>query len=74
VSDWSLLLAFDSDHPEFVRGFEAARLWEHARADHAPWERTVHATNTEMVMRIAEATGREFRAELDGEWLHVRFL
>jgi len=73
----SLLMAFDTNDPEFARGFELGRLWEQLRA--APeWEslegELVHATNAEMLMRLGEATGRQATAvDLDGHWLEVTF-
>lgn len=73
----SLLMAFDTDDPEFARGFELGRLWEQLRAapDWEPLERElVHATNAEMLMRLGEATGRCATAvDLDGHWLEVSF-
>jgi len=68
-----LVLPFDSDDPEFARGFEAGRLWEQLKDD-APVEVTIHASNVEMAMRIAEAAGREFRGEdVTAEWVQVHF-
>jgi hypothetical protein len=73
----SLLMAFDTDDPEFARGFEVGRLWEQLRAapDCEPLEgELVHAANAEMLMRLGEATGRQARAvDLDGHWLEVSF-
>lgn len=69
---FDIILAFDTDDPEFARGFEAGRLWERVKADRADWDETVHATNAEMVMRMCEAQQREFRAEdLDQDWVQV---
>lgn len=67
-----LVLAFDTDDPEFVRGVEVGRLWE--LLDHAgEAELTIHGTNAEMAMRIAEAKGLAFRGDhLEGDWYHVR--
>ena len=56
----SLLLAFDSDEPEFVRGFECGRIWAEIRGNEdivlGPY--TMHSSNAEMAIRIAEACGR----------------
>lgn len=60
---YQLLFAFDSDEPEFARGFESGRLWERITNDHTTWDEIVHATNAEMVMRMCEAQDRTFRAE-----------
>lgn len=66
------ILAFDTDDPEFTRGFEAGRLWEQVKADAAPFEQTIHASNAEMAMRICEAQERDFRADiLDEHWVEI---
>jgi hypothetical protein len=68
-----LVLRFDSDAPEFTRGFEAGALWSQLQGPE-PIEATVHATNVEMVMRMAEVTGRLARSEdLNDEWIAVLF-
>ncbi len=68
------LLAFDTDDKEFARGFEAGRLWALARSEADELEETIRTTNSEMMLRIAEATGRPFSGESVGEtWLLVRF-
>jgi len=69
---YSLALAFDTDHPEFARGVEAGRLWEQLKSGE-PVEQTIHATNSEMAMRMCEGMGREFSAEvLDETWIELR--
>lgn len=69
--DYGLILGFDTDEPEFVRGFEAGRLYELMR-DGAPFEQTIHASNTEMAMRICETHDRAFTAEsLDDNWTQL---
>jgi hypothetical protein len=72
---WGILLRFDTDSPDFARGFETGRIWQLCRAD--PDEEiveTVHITNTEMLLRIAEATGRTCRAvELDDVFVEITF-
>ena len=69
------LLAFDTDDAMFARGFEAGRVWGMLRA--APEEafsEAVHAANAEMMIRMAEATDREFTAkDLGGDWVAIRF-
>jgi hypothetical protein len=71
-ANYELVLPFDSDDPEFCRGFEAGRLWERMKIDAADWTEMIHATNTEMVMRMAVLEDREFRAEIvDDEWIQV---
>jgi hypothetical protein len=68
-----LVLPFDSDDPEFTRGFEAGRLWEQLSRDEAV-EMAVHASNIEMVMRMGEAAGRIATGDdLADDWVLVRF-
>jgi hypothetical protein len=66
---------FDTDNPEFVRGFEAGRLAGRLeRRPDEPIEQYVHATNAEMVIRLGEAAGRRVWSRDAGEgWLIVRF-
>ena len=70
-----LLLPFDTDDPEFARGFELGRLWALLRAEDGPLEdECVHVANAEMVLRVAEATGRGVCSEeLDEHWMAVAF-
>jgi hypothetical protein len=69
-----LLLAFDTDHPEFARGFEAGRLWALLRLGENVEAEFVCAENAEMVLRLAEATGRPVVADLlDKSWMSVSF-
>lgn len=71
-----LLLAFDSDSEDFTRGFEVGRLWARARAGGPPFTETVHASNVEMLMRVAEASGRSLRTAWEGDdevWIGVEF-
>jgi hypothetical protein len=68
MSTFSLELEFDTNSAEFVRGVEIGRLWEQIK-DPEQFEQTIHSSNIEMVMRIAEATGREMRVEdIDDNW------
>jgi hypothetical protein len=70
-ADYGLILGFDSDDPEFIRGFEAGRLYEQIR-DGEPFTQTIHATNTEMAMRICETAERRFSADqLDDHWTEL---
>lgn len=65
---FSLLLAFDTDDPEFARGVEVGRLWEQLKTRERICE-TIHASNTEMAIRMCEALEREFHAHsLDDRW------
>lgn len=68
----SLVLEFDTDDSEFCRGVEAGRLWEQLKSGEAV-EQTIHATNSEMAIRMCEALEREFSAEvLDETWVELR--
>jgi hypothetical protein len=69
------LLSYDSDELEFARGFEAGRLWALLDGSReTEITQYVRVTNVEMVMRMAETTGRRAQStELGGEWLLVRF-
>lgn len=56
------ILQFDADG-EFARGFEAGRAWEMLKADpESLVDQTLHATNTEMLMRMGEALGLRIAA------------
>jgi len=70
MSVYNLALAFDTDSPEFARGVEVGRLWEMLKTEGA-FIQPIHSENVEMVMRIAEATGRKMRVEdtTDLEWV-----
>jgi hypothetical protein len=73
VSGMRLLLPFDVDEPEFVRGFEAGRVWSMLHASHER-EFVVHASNAEMMLRIAEAMeGSVQSVDLDETWMEVEF-
>jgi hypothetical protein len=68
------LLPFDTDDAEFVRGFEAGRVWALLRGVGDEVVETVHANNAEMMLRLGEATGRRVRAvDLDENWIEVSF-
>lgn len=84
MTRFNCLLPFDSDDPEFVRGFEAGRIYDlvgnllAVDANDAEWHDfmpiTVHAVNAEMVLRIAEALDCHARSvDLDDTWIEVTF-
>ena len=57
-NEYRLLVRFDTDEPEFARGFEAGQLWAELGAMPGPaqtYRRTIHAPNVEMVRRMAPA-------------------
>lgn len=70
-------MKFDSDDTQFVRGFEAGRVYAslgaelEVRRDEAFM---VHVENAEMMLRIAERYGLYVRSEgLEDGWLEVEF-
>lgn len=68
------LLPFDTDDTEFARGFEAGRLWALLQTTDDEIVETVHASNAEMILRLAEATDRQVQAvDLDEHWIEVTF-
>jgi hypothetical protein len=72
--EYGLLLGFDTDDPQFTRGFELGRIWEIAKTFDGPFEEIVHGVNAEMLIRIAEATDRKVRSTDDGDgWLTACF-
>ena len=56
VDTWSMesIVHFDTDDPEFSRGFEIGILWERLSSDGA-CHMAVSAANAEMVLRVAAA-------------------
>jgi hypothetical protein len=70
----SLVLPFDTDAIDFARGFEVGALWADLQATEDPVEALVHATNSEMVLRMGEALGRDVVGEqLDTSWTRATF-
>lgn len=68
------LVAFDRDEPLFARGVEVGMLWQRLQTEQLPVTAVVHADNTEMALRLAEAVGASVRADdLGGTWLSVTF-
>lgn len=69
---WNLLLPFDSDSEEFVRGFECGRIW--TLMEENPEKLTAlifHSINAEMVMRMLEAKGLKLKTKFttDENWM-----
>lgn len=75
MSDYTLVLAFDTDNPEFARGVEIGRLWERMNSTEEPFEATVHISNTEMILRMADAQGGRIvvSEEIDDIWMTISF-
>lgn len=74
MSGYQPVLAFDTDDPQFARGVEIGRLWEMLRNHDDEFVQEIHATNAEMVLRMADATGRSVEAEeMDGDvWMLLK--
>ncbi len=71
---YELVVAFDRADPVFARGVEIGMLWQRLHAEPLPVSATIHASNAEMAMRLAEASGCSVRADgLDDDWLMVVF-
>jgi hypothetical protein len=74
---WRTILDLDSSDPQFSRGFELGTVWSLVRdPDYDAIDAVVSASNTEMLIRLGEATGRPFRAtpvDDAGEWLRVEY-
>ena len=65
-------LPFDTDSEDFVRGFEAGRIW--TLMEENPTKLTgliFHAVNAEMVMRMIEKKGLPLKAKFtdDERWM-----
>lgn len=74
-AEHTLLLAFDTDDPEYARGFEAGRLWAAIREEEGEIEAIVHTANVEMLMRMSEALDRVVVGEeMDATWTRARVL
>lgn len=72
---YEALLLFDTDDPEFARGFEVGRIYEMFVNDNPEvMGQPFHASNVEMVLRIAEARGVSVTAEFtdDPNWMVLR--
>jgi hypothetical protein len=72
MSNWALVLPFDTDSEDFVRGFEAGRIW--TLMEENPDKLTgliFHAVNAEMVIRMLEKKGLPLKAIFtdDEQWM-----
>lgn len=59
---FGLVLSLDGRSTDYVLGVEAGRLWEQLK-NPEPFDQTIHAENMEILMRMAESTGRAMRVE-----------
>lgn len=69
---FELVLPFDTDNEDFVRGFEAGRIW--TLMEENPDKLTgliFHSVNAEMVMRMLEKKGLPLKAKFtdDERWM-----
>lgn len=65
------VLRFDTDDPEFARGFEIGVLWERINAS-GSCQMEISAANAEMVMRVAKVTGCRFSGhELNDDQISI---
>lgn len=69
-----LLMPFDSDHPEFTRGFECGQLWAALSLNPASHSTLLHSTNMEMAIRCASAKGYKVEiTQTDNTWIDATF-
>lgn len=72
--DLRLALPFDRDTTDFARGVEVGLVWAQLHADPMPQTFLMHADNSEMALRIAEALGVQVTATyVDDDWSSVTF-
>lgn len=69
--NFKLLLAFDTDDSEFVRGFQVGSLWAQVQFNRDSFSLLVYGRNAEMVMRILEQSDRERTVTLEDDWLRI---
>lgn len=68
---YGLVLPFDTDDEEFVRGWQLGQLWARIE-DHGHAEGVIYSRSAEMVMRMAEAKSLPFTATVhDDLWTWV---
>lgn len=74
MDEYTLAIAFDTDDAEFCRGVEVGMIYGRLLAEPRPVLAVVHASNAEMMLRLAEATSTSVRSvDLDEDWLEVTF-
>lgn len=78
--EFGLVLSFDSDDPEFTRGFACGQAWQLLEMGEPYVEMTITSDNLYMFITMADAkgyliemeeTGKEASNLLDTEWLRV---
>lgn len=71
---FTIILPFDSDNEEFVRGFEAGRIWTLMEENPDKLMGLIfHATNAEMVMRMIEQKGLKLKAKFTSDEMWMTF-
>lgn len=70
-----LILPFDTDDPTFVRGVEVGMVHVAlAMGAELPYSVTMHATNCEMALRLAETHGIQCSSvDLNDDFVEVTF-
>lgn len=78
--EFGLVLPFDTDDPEFTRGFVCGQAWQLLELGEPYVEMTITSDNLYMFITMADAkgyliemeeTGKEASNLLDTEWLRV---
>jgi uncharacterized protein (DUF169 family) len=78
-ASYGCVLEFDTDEPEFRRGWECGHVYTELRRIGGMRQFMVHSDTVEMLMRIAEALDFEFTADVQDEvvgstdWVAVDF-
>lgn len=68
------LITFDTDDPEFTRGFECGELWAGLQRRPVEYLTQMHSSNYEMAKRIAKYYGYALEPISDDEtWLDAVF-
>lgn len=79
---WELVLEFDTDDPEFARGFTCGQIWQLMELDTPGIELTVPSNILWMCAAMADAKGYAFEGEElntevpgleDADWVYVTF-
>lgn len=61
--DGTILFAFDTDHPEYARGFEMGSIYFQMAVRPTPFDVEVHSSNLIMAKRAATALNRDHVVE-----------
>lgn len=75
MNSFEMVLPFDTDNEEFVRGFECGRIWTLMEENSYMLTGLIfHAVNAEMVMRMLEKKGLKYTVEFtdDERWMRFR--